>query len=100
MADQTITATQEGAYEFPIEAGETVKVTVAMHGRANDALQIIAHTGNSPIYARLGNTVAVKDPAASLVMQGSWMDLPFTYATYITVALTSASDATASVVRA
>jgi hypothetical protein len=100
MADQTITAAQEGAYEFPIEAGEVVKVTVAMHGRDNDSLQIIAHAGNSPVYARLGGQVAPRDPAASLVMQGSWMDMSITYATYITVALTSASDATASVVRA
>ena len=75
MADHTITADQQGAYEFTVTAGTTVTVHVVMEDRGNSNLQVIAHNGADPAYARKGTSVTAGDGRASLVMQGYWMNV-------------------------
>jgi hypothetical protein len=100
MADHTITADQQGAYEFPVTAGTTVTVHVVMEDRGNSNLQVIAHDGDDPVYARKGTSVTPGDGHASLVMQGSWMSVWCAGDTDVDLSVTSRSDAIVSVARA
>jgi len=101
MADYTIAADQVGVYEIPLTAGNTK--TVAVKGRGfyiTSSVQISVHDASMPVYVRLGSTVAVKQPTASVVTAGTWLDLTTGSGDDVTIALISAADATVSVARA
>jgi hypothetical protein len=103
MDTYTIGADETGVYEIPLTAGNITLVHLATRGgNTNNTAQISVHDASMPIYVRAGNTVTVKDPQSSVVLNGTWIDLPTGYAdeTDNNVALISAADATVSVARA
>jgi len=103
MADYTIEPNQVGAYEIPLTAGNTTTVRLQTRGgNINHTVQISIHDASMPVYVRPGTTVTIKDPNASVVLAGTWIDLNTGYADESDnhVALISAADATVSVARA
>jgi hypothetical protein len=101
VADHTIGPDQQGAYEINIPAGQTVTVHVGyIDGTYATDVQVIAHNGTSPVYARIGDTVQPKQPDAYIVGQGNWTDIDHRVPNApITIAIASETDAIASVVR-
>lgn len=102
MADFTITAAQNGAYEIALTAN--TKVTVDVTGKPGTPIiaQVLAHTGTAPVYARVGTAITVKDPAARIVPVGTWLDLnggDWNQTGVQSVSLISAAAATVSVTR-
>lgn len=103
MDSYTIEADQVGVYEILLTAGNITVVNIAnRYGLLFNRVQVGVHDASMPIYVKLGNTVAVKDPESSVVTSGTWMDLQTGYADSgaATIALISAADATVSVARA
>jgi hypothetical protein len=101
MADATITAAQQGAYELPLVANTVLTVDVTnYYVNANNDVQVMVHSGTAPVYAKFGTTVALKDQGATVILPNQWVDLlgnPNS-ATY-TVALISSAAAVVSVYR-
>lgn len=103
MADYTIEPDQVGVYEILLTAGNVTTVRLSTRGgNISHTVQVSIHEASMPVYVRNGTTVSVKDPASSVVLAGTWIDLPTGYAdeTDNTVALISAAAATVSVARA
>jgi hypothetical protein len=101
MADYTIEPDQVGVYEILLTAGNVT--TVAVKGKGfyiTSTVQVSVHDASMPVYVQLGNKVTVKDPAASVVTAGTWLNLTTGSGEDATVALISAADATISVARA
>lgn len=101
MADFTIGADENGVHEIHLEAGQQVTVSVATrYGLVFNRVQVGVQDATQPVYAKVGNTVTVKDNAASLVMAGAWVELSTaTDKPAATVAIISAADATVWVER-
>lgn len=101
MADYSIGAEQIGVYEIPLSAGVVVTVQVAnRYHPIQNRLQISVHDATAPVYAKLGTTVTAKEPGASVVTAGTWMDMQAGLnGSTSTIALVSAEDATVSVSR-
>jgi hypothetical protein len=101
MADYTIASDQVGVYEIPLTAGNVTTVTVKGQGYyITSSVQISVHDASMPVYARLGDNVTVKDPAASVVTTGTWLNITTGSGDDATVSIISAADATISVARA
>lgn len=102
MADYSIGAEQVGVYEIPLQAGSVVTVEVAhRYHPIQNRMQVSVHDASAPVYVKLGQAVTAKDPAASVVTAGTWMDLQAGLnGISSTIALVSADDATVSVSRA
>lgn len=101
MADYTLGAEQIGVYEIPLTAGIATTVQVAnRYHPIQNRVQISVHDATSPVYAKVGPNITAKDPAASVVLPGTWMDLQagITGST-TTIAIISADSATVSVSR-
>lgn len=102
MADFTIAPNEVGAYEILLTAGNPVTVSISNpDGFAATKAQVSVHDASMPVYARPGNTVSVKDPQATVVLAGTWVDMQTTYqtGTAATLSIISAADATVSVAR-
>jgi hypothetical protein len=100
MADYTLTTEANGIYEIPITANQTVTVDVA--GRNSlyaFELQITVHSGNAPLYAKVGNTVEARDPHAQMFPAGSFGTIYGTETNGGTIAFTSAAECIFSVAR-
>lgn len=95
MADFTIAPDELGKYELALSAGTAVTVAVESNGAP---LQVLVHTATQPVYARAGSVVTAKDPKATMIMPGTWAEVPQPLAAN-TVALISAAAATVSVTR-
>lgn len=95
MTDLTLHVDERGLYEVPVPAGETVTVSIEQTGPLLPDLELLAHESATPVYARPGTTVTVRDPKAWILPPGSWVS----YVTATTLALTSEADATVSIVR-
>lgn len=100
MVDATISADQTGLYEQPL-AANTIYV-VALNGRYTNTaerVEIINH-GTTPLYIRVGTTVALRDPAARIIGPGNFLEnvaLPQTAAP--TIAVISSTDSSFSISR-
>jgi hypothetical protein len=106
MADATITAVQQGAYELALTANTVVTVDVTSNqASTKNKVQVMVHSGTAPVYAKFtnGTTITLKDPTATIILPNQWVDLtsvlgnPNT-ATF-TVALISSAAAVVSVYR-
>jgi hypothetical protein len=101
MADATITAAQQGAYELNLAANTVLTVDVANnYVSPNNDVQVMVHSGTAPVYAKFAGTVALKDQGATVVLPNQWVDLLGNpnAATY-TVALITSAAAVVSVYR-
>lgn len=102
MADHTIAQDQVGVYEILLTAGNPSTVEIINPAGFNATrAQVSVHEASMPVYARPGNKVSIKDPQATVVLNGTWVDMQTTYQskTAATVTLISAADATVSVAR-
>ena len=99
MADFTIADKQNGQYELALAANTvlTVAVTKSQQAVAINDITVMVHSGDSPVYAKIGNTVTVKDPEATIIVAGQWASVPSWTAG--TLSLISASNAVVSVYR-
>lgn len=102
MADYTIATDQVGVYEIPLIAGNTTTVAITRRGGyISNTVQVAVHDASMPVYARVGSAVSIKDPASSVVLAGTWLDMrtPYGDNNDATISLISAADATVSVAR-
>lgn len=102
MADFTIAPNEVGAYEILLTAGDPVTVAISNPaGFTATRAQVSVHEASMPVYVRPGTTVSVKDPQATVVLAGTWVDMQTTYQSKDAAAVTliSAADATVSVAR-
>jgi hypothetical protein len=104
MADATITAVQQGAYELPLTANTVATVDVTNNTPSTkNKMQVMVHSGTAPVYAKFASMVALKDAASTIILPNQWVDLssvlgnPNTAA--FTVALISSAAAVVSVYR-
>lgn len=101
MADHTIAADEQGAYEIPLEANTPTTIQVdARYGTQLGTLSVTVHNGTRPVYARSGNTVEVGDPKASQVSPYTWEDLYLNPNDGAVISLITAEPAVVSVARA
>jgi hypothetical protein len=100
LADHTITADEVGAYNLELTAGQPVTVRIdTRYASLAYSVRVFAQTGDSPVFARLGDQVAVADPKALIVPIGSWTDIDLGYTDAATISIVSEDNATVSVAR-
>jgi hypothetical protein len=97
-ADHTIHADEQGAYRIPLNADETITITIeAQYATIGHSARIFAISGTSEIYVRPGTQVTVGDPRSLNIPMYTWKDIDF--GADGTVAIVSAEDAVVSVAR-
>jgi len=99
MADHTIAADEQGAYEIPLEADTPITVQIdAQYRLLTGGIRITHHGGNKPIYVRVNET-NVGDPRATMIPAYTWEDIAIANIPTVTIALVSADAAVVSVAR-
>ncbi|RKT33663.1 hypothetical protein DEU34_2267 [Microbacterium sp. AG1240] len=100
MADHTIAATDQGAYEIHVPARESTTVQIdAQYVYITGGIRITHHNGNSPVYARMNSETNVGDPKATMIPPYTWAEIQAGQQHTLTINLISADDATVSVAR-
>jgi hypothetical protein len=100
MADHTIAATDQGAYEIQVPAGQATTVQIdAQYVYITGSIRITHHNGNAPIYARMNSYTNVGDPKATMIPPYTWAEIQAGQQHTLTITVISAEDATVSVAR-
>jgi hypothetical protein len=98
MADHTLNRDDQGIYEIPLAANIAKTIEIAP---TSGAVQIITHTGDSPIYVKRGTSVVAREPGADMTVAGNYLQLGVPpHGQTTTLAIISATAANISIIRA
>lgn len=98
MADHTLARNDQGIYEIALPANTVKTVEIAP---TSGAIQIITHTGDSPIYVKRGTNVVAREPGADMTVAGNYLQLGVPpHGQTTTLAIISATAANISIIRA